>query len=133
MHEWQQMVRDFMVKAEQSCPDTPTVPDMRTAELRHRLIREELHEYWVIVDALYAFKAEHLLEQTADAVADLLYVVLGTAVSWGIDIEPVFQEVHAANMRKFAEGGWRREDGKWMKPPDWTGPDVATILRKQMD
>lgn len=133
MHKWQQMVRDFMEKAEQTTPDTPTVPNMEVAMLRFRLIGEELHELWLAIDSMYALSPEDLNEQVADAVADLMYVVLGTAVSWGIDIEPVFEEVHAANMRKFAEGGYRREDGKWMKPSDWVGPDVAGILRRQMD
>lgn len=127
------MVKDFMERAAQACPDKPTVPDMGVAELRHSLIREELHEYWVVVDALYAYTREDLIEQAADSFADLLYVVLGAAVAWGIDIEPVFKAVHDANMRKFSEGGYRRMDGKWMKPPDWEAPDVAGILRRQMD
>lgn len=133
MHKWQQMVREFMERAEQVCPDIPTVPSMDVAVLRYRLINEELSELWSAIDAMYAMAPEHLNAAVADTVADLLYVVLGTAVSWGIDIEPVFEEVHTANMRKFAEGGYRRPDGKWMKPPDWTGPDVAGILRRQMD
>jgi predicted HAD superfamily Cof-like phosphohydrolase len=105
---------------------------MEVAQLRHKLMREELHEYWVTVDALYAMDKMHLLEQVAGELADLLYVVLGAATAWGIDIEPIFREVHAANMRKF-EGGTRRDDGKWLKPADWMGPDVAGILRRQMD
>jgi hypothetical protein len=26
-------------------------------------------------------------------------------------------------MTKFGEGGWMREDGKWMKPADFSPPD----------
>lgn len=132
MNDWQEKVREFMLRAEQSCPDKPTVPSMEVAQLRHRLIREELHEYWVNVDALYAFKPGDLLPQVADSFADLLYVVIGAAVAWGIDIEPVFDEVHRANMTKFIDGE-RRYDGKWLKGPSWTPPDIESILRKQMD
>lgn len=132
MHKWQQMVKDFMEKAEQYCPPDPTVPDLSVAMLRQRLIAEELHEYWTIVDSLYAMNKEHLIEGAADAIADLLYVVLGTAVAWGIDIEPVFDEVHKSNMTKFIDGS-RREDGKWMKGPSYERARIAEVLRRQMD
>src|SRR2546429_6004229 len=40
--------------------------------------------------------------------SDLLYVVYGTAVSYGIDMNPVFREVHRSNMSKV--GGYKRGD-----------------------
>jgi predicted HAD superfamily Cof-like phosphohydrolase len=43
-----------------------------------------------------------------------------------VDLEPFFAEVHRANMAKL--GGFRRADGKWMKPPDWTPPDIEGLL-----
>ena len=50
--------------------------------------------------------------------ADLLYVVYGTAVSYGIDMDPVFREVHRSNMSKV--GGYKRDDGKWVKPATYS-------------
>lgn len=132
MHDYQVAVKEFMARAGQSVPESPTVPSMDDALLRVSLIREELHEYWVVVDALYAFKKEDLLEQAADAIGDLLYVVLGAAVTWGIDIGPVFEEIHRSNMSKFIDGS-RREDGKWIKGPSYTPPDLRREIRKQMD
>lgn len=126
------MVREFMVKAEQGGPNKPTVPTLEVAKLRHALIREELHEYWLVVDSLFAMKSVDLLHEAADAMGDLLYVVLGAAVAWGIDIEPVFLEIHRSNMTKFIDGT-RREDGKWVKGPSYERADVAAILRRQMD
>lgn len=132
MRDAQNKVREFMVAAAQVCPDKPTVPSMDVAHLRHSLIREELHEYWLVVDSLFAMENDALLAEAADAFGDLLYVVLGAAVAWGIDIEPVFEEVHRSNMTKFIDGA-KREDGKWVKGPSYERADVASILRKQMD
>src|SRR5438445_13327425 len=72
---------------------TPGMVDPKTRDLRIALIKEELGE---LEDA------GHLQDLTkiADAIADLLYVVYGTAVSYGIEIEHVFQEVNRYNIRK---------------------------------
>ncbi|GJL54660.1 MAG: hypothetical protein NPIRA02_17920 [Nitrospirales bacterium] len=69
------------------------------------------------------------LPNIAKELADLLYVVYGTAVSCGIDMEPVFQEVHRSNMSKI--GGHKREDGKWVKPPTYSPADISPILTAQ--
>lgn len=132
MNDMQIKVREFMVRAEQATPDEPTIPTMDAAILRYNLIREELHEYWVVVDALYAFRKPDLLEQAADAIGDMLYVVLGAAVAWGLDIEPIFNEIHRSNMSKFIDGT-RRDDGKYVKGPSYQPADLAAEIRKQLD
>jgi len=77
--------------------------------------------------------AESLRERDTVAVAkelaDLLYVVYGTAVSCGIDMEPVFREVHRSNMSKV--GGHKREDGKWVKPSTYSPARLELILVDQ--
>lgn len=129
----QYLVRQFMERAGQVCPDEPTVPAMDVALLRLALIREEAHEFWVTVDALYAFPKDELLVQFADHIGDLLYVVLGAAVALGIDIAPVFETIHASNMTKFIDGSLR-EDGKWVKGPSYRAaePYIQRIIRDQM-
>mgnify|MGYP001584899075 CR=1 FL=1 len=97
-------------------------PAVRNAELRLDLIKEEWFE---LIDGLHN---KNLIE-SADALGDLLYVIFGTAVEFGLDMEPIFDEIHRSNMAK--EGGHRREDGKWMKPADWTPPDLAAVIRDQ--
>lgn len=62
--------------------------------LRYNLIDEELKEF---NDATNIY-------EVADALGDLLYVVLGAAVTYGIDLEPVFQEIHRSNMTKLWTG-----------------------------
>ena len=90
-------------------------------ELRIALIEEEAQEF---ADAVRA----NDLPEMVDALCDLLYVTYGAAVALGVDLDPFFREVHAANMKKV--GGTRRADGKWMKPANWRPPDIAGLLEK---
>ena len=41
------------------------------------------------------------------------------------------KEVDQANLRKFGPGSYERDDGKWIKPPDWTPPDILGVLERQ--
>ena len=100
----------------------PTVADERTRELRVALIQEEFDE---LKEAL----ASEDLSSIAKEMADLLYVVYGTAVSYGIDMGPVFREVHRSNMSKV--GGYKREDGKWVKPATYSQALIEPILEEQ--
>jgi len=100
----------------------PTVVDRRTRELRVKLIQEEFDE---LKEAL----AAEDLSSIAKEIADLLYVVYGTAVSYGIDMDPVFREVHRSNMTKV--GGYKREDGKWVKPTTYSPALIDPIVAEQ--
>jgi predicted HAD superfamily Cof-like phosphohydrolase len=100
----------------------PTVVDRRTRELRVKLIQEEFDE---LKEAL----AAEDLSSIAKEIADLLYVVYGTAVSYGIDMDPVFREVHRSNMTKV--GGYKREDGKWVKPTTYSPARIDPIVLEQ--
>lgn len=64
--------------------------------------------------------------EVADALSDIDYVVQGAALTFGVPHDDVFVEVHRSNMAKV--GGAIREDGKQLKPPGWTPPDVAGVL-----
>ncbi len=99
--------------------DRPGLPAPEVVALRRRLIAEELAE-------LDRAVADADLVEVADALADLLYVVYGTAVSFGIDIRPIFEEVHRSNVAK--AGGAKREDGKVLKPDGWQPPRIAPLL-----
>lgn len=117
-------IQDFMRAANQHCPAKPTVPSIRDCNLRVSLIGEELME---LNDALQ--KGNLVL--IADALADLKYVVEGTAISCGLDLEPIFNEVHRSNMSKFIDGH-RREDGKWIKGPSYSPANLAPIIEEQI-
>ena len=103
---------------------TPGHIDERTRALRERLIHEEFEE-------LKEAMGKRDLSAIAKELADLLYVVYGTAVSYGIDMGPVFREVHRSNMSKI--GGYKREDGKWVKPPTYSPAVIEPILIEQQD
>lgn len=65
----------------------------------------------------------------AHELCDLKYVLDGTAVEMGLDLEPLFNEVHRANMAKI--GGGTREDGKTLKPVSWTPPRIEELIEEQ--
>lgn len=102
--------------------DKPGTIDDTTFNLRVRLIREE-------IDELFTAMTANDLVEIADACADLCYVVIGTAVAYGIPLDKVWEEVHRSNMAK-APGGvvTKRDDGKVMKPNGWTPPNIRQII-----
>ena len=93
--------------------------------LRFRLMDEENKEY------LEAAMAGDLVE-VADALGDMLYILCGTIIEHGLQdkIEEVFAEIQRSNMSKLGADGQPiyREDGKVMKGPNYSPPDLATIL-----
>lgn len=122
MDEAQKMVREFHEEFDIHVAESPSVPDAKTMALRERLIQEEFDEL------KEAMKAENL-PCIAKELADLLYVVYGTAVSYGIDMAPVFREVQRSNMSKV--GGYKRDDGKWVKPPTYSPARIEPVLESQ--
>lgn len=122
LNDAQHMVQEFHQQFDIHVADQPTVPDEPTQQLRKRLIQEEF-------DELQEAMQSKDLPNIAKELADLLYVVYGTAVSCGIDMEPVFKEVHRSNMSKI--GGYKREDGKWVKPSTYSPANLEPILKSQ--
>ena len=122
MREEQSMVDEFHRKFNIHTEPSPSIPDETTRGLRVRLIQEEFDE---LKEAL----AKEDLVGIAKELADVLYVVYGTAVSYGIDMEPVFLEVHRSNLSKV--GGHKRADGKWVKPATYSPAQLAPILSSQ--
>jgi Lar family restriction alleviation protein len=101
---------------------TPKVPDPDTVDLRLGLISEEIRETMEAIE-------DADLAGIACRIADAIYALIGTAISYGIDIRPVWEAVQAAKTSKL--GGGKRADGKHQEPPGWTAPDIAAILAAQ--
>lgn len=97
------------------------VPD-KVRDLRIRLIDEEFDEF------KQACLTNNFLE-VVDAIGDLLYVVYGAACAFGVDMEPIFKEIHRSNMSK--QGGALDMHGKWIKPSTYSPPDLAFLLEQQ--
>ena len=122
MRDAQAMVEEFHRKFSILAQATPTDLNEETKRLRVRLIEEEFDE---LKEAMVGGD----LAAVAKEMADLLYVVYGTAVSYGIDMDPVFREVHRSNMSKV--GGYKRADGKWVKPATYSPARIEPIVAEQ--
>lgn len=122
MRNWQRDVHKFHDKFGAVVGDIhlPVAPEV--TKLRKDLIEEEHIE---LQHALETGNYEHISKEAAD----LIYVILGTMVSYGIDINPIWDAVHESNMNKV--GGSKRPDGKVMKPAGWVPPDIKEILTVQ--
>ncbi len=88
---------------------------------RARLIISEAAEF------LEAADKDDFVEMV-DALADILVVTYGTAIEMGVDLEPIFAEVHRSNMSK---NGGKDPGGKILKGPGFSPPDLPPLLREQ--
>lgn len=125
------MVRDFHRAFGHVIRDEPinfnhediSPDDQDLLDLREELHREEWNE---LQDA---WNEEDLIE-IADAIADLIYVLCGTAVSLGLPLDDIFEEVHQSNMSKLMpDGSVRyREDGKVLPSPNFYKPNLRKVI-----
>lgn len=135
---------EFHQAAAQPVLNRPQTPPDDRVRLRLKLVAEECFEFLqacgVPVGHLHEQVQEEIslvpelkidLVAVADAFEDIGYVVEGSRLEFGINGEPIADEVHRSNMAKFGPGSWKREDGKIMKPPGWRPPDIRRELRKQ--
>ena len=121
--------------------------ERESLDMRMSLIAEEFAE---LVGAVYGQAARAEIEssyhravaaddgardtvETADALADLVYVIYGMALETGIDLAAVLAEVQRSNMSKLGADGKpvHREDGKVLKGPDYFPPNVEAVMRSR--
>lgn len=148
MHQEQQDVAEFHRAMDQAILPKPGVPSRDVIALRARLVTEEFGEFIGALSGatadetirlvlfLHGFIKSYVMggkspdmEGLADAIADLKYVLEGTNLAFGIDGEPVWDEVQRANMAKV--GGPTDAHGKRLKPPGWIPPDIRKVLLAQ--
>ena len=103
----------------------PHPPALVRRKSRLNLLREEMRE---LEDAVI----DNDVGEVADAYADIIYIVLGSAIMH-LGVERfcrVWREVQRSNMAKCVDGKIvMRDDGKILKPEGWTPPDIAGALR----
>jgi len=104
-------------------------------QLRMDLIKEEVRELDAEVGAisyqLIKSKEPNIeqLENMVKELADIMYVVSGFAVTFGIQIQPAFVRVHQSNMTKLVDGRpMLREDGKVIKGPNYKPPTMKGLI-----
>jgi len=108
---------------------TPKLLDYGTANFRIKFLSEELAEFAAAV-------IEEDMPGIADALVDLVYVALGTAHMYGLPWDALFAEVQRANMTKVraanASESKRGSALDVVKPPGWTPPDIAGVLKEHL-
>jgi len=106
-----------------ACGQTVSVDNFDQSVMYLRLIDEEYGEF-----------SEATTEaDLADAVIDMIVVLIGYGLSRGWPMQALWDEVMQSNMAKIdpATGKVRRrEDGKILKPEGWVPPDIGRVLRE---
>ena len=106
----------------------PNFPEPDVLAFRVKFLHEELDEFVKAIEA-------NSLASAADALADLVYVALGTAHLMGIPFDQVWVEVHRANLSKVRAASADDERSKRghaldvVKPASFVPPDHLPVLR----
>lgn len=134
--------------------DPPGLASLEVLRFRSRFLIEELAEFFDACGMIgpagtarsmgksigtlgddVIFPGAQSLEKAADALADLVYVALGTAHFMGLPFDAIWAEVQRANMQKErATGGDdpRSKRGSRLdvvKPEGWAPPNHADAIR----
>lgn len=105
-------------------------PSRDLLQLRKRLIVEEAKEAGdEFSEALRIGRLKDDVRiKLAKELADIIYVVVGAAVSLGIDIDQAFDAVHESNMSKLIDGKAVKDDGgKVVKGANYAPPDKELL------
>lgn len=141
----QTLVTEFHAKMGLPVASEPTVGTSGQRCLRMRLMLEEvleLAEAGAVSVTVHGYSPTGRPEftitpaigrrpnaaQMTHELADVQYVVSGTAVELGLPLREAVPLIHEANMRK--EPGNKDVGGKIRKPEGWTPADVSVLLRR---
>lgn len=102
---------------------------------RIEFMQEELNEFiegagftWLSSNDVDFRPGNQDLAKQADALVDLVYVALGTAVMLGLPWDWLWNDVQRANMAKVRGMTKRGHAVDVTKPPGWQGPQTQRIL-----
>ena len=125
------MVKEFHEAVESNGP--PNRPN-RSFNDEDVTEQERIHRHLLLME-----EVKELEEATwnddyvgvADGIADIIYILCGTALRYGIPLDEVFEEVHRSNMTKTINIQFR-EDGKVMKGEHYSPPNLFGILNEEV-
>lgn len=103
---------------------SPSLPGLIEEEYRLNFMKEELREFKEACEA-------GNLHDAADALADLVWVALGTAHHLGLPFEAIWENVRTANMAKVVgppDATHKRPGERIRKPEGWRAPDHREAL-----
>ena len=114
----------FMKTFGQEVKIKPGLSSEKINNLRINLIEEELKELKEAIN-------KKNLEETIDALTDILYVTYGAGHAFGVDLDKCFEEVQNSNMSKLDNNGKPifNENGKVMKGPNYFKPNLNQFLK----
>jgi predicted HAD superfamily Cof-like phosphohydrolase len=132
MHATLFSVGEFHQKMGQKIGD-PANPDVSVdSQLRWDLIHEEFQELTLALQGKdkhgNTIAGQDQIVAVADALGDMVYVIAGAAIAWGIDLGGVMNAIHDSNMTK--EPSHKRADGKILKGPNYQPPKIAEALQE---
>ena len=115
------------------------IPAKADLMLGSRMLAEEVDEMGEAIEAMVAAQeagdtvaAREALVDYADALGDVVYVVIGRAVQAGIDLQAVLEEISASNMSKIdwvnREPWVVKPDGKIGKDHHYRAPDLWSVM-----
>ncbi|MCQ9385093.1 MazG nucleotide pyrophosphohydrolase domain-containing protein [Brevibacterium moorei] len=147
--------RKFALASGQACETTPVMPTPADGGLAMELVEEEYDEVLAAIEKIdsYAYEerkgmtfyegcpaphipvAPHLHAELADGIADLIFVLIRAAQTFGIDIEAVCDTVASSNLSKINPDTGevpKRDDGKVLKGPQWIDdkPLILSIIQE---
>lgn len=101
--------------------DQPYIQNSPLERLRLKLISEEFDEVCA------AETPDNMLKECAD----LLYVTVGYAATYGWDLEEAVRRVRASNMSKLDDDGKPvlDDEGKVLKGKNYQEPDMSDLVR----
>lgn len=88
--------REFEIDVPEHVQHDLFTKDPKLVRLKIDLITEEVNE---LVEAV----RQNDLVETTDALADILYVVYGAGIAFGVDMDRAFALVHESNMSKLCK------------------------------
>jgi len=138
-------VRDFHRRFGAPSSSQLAFPSMERIQLRRSLIAEEMREF------MHGMASFDMME-TADGLGDLIYVLIGTAIEFGIPLPAIWDEIQRSNMSKLEKPDHNdgcalavgnpaspqrctcgavlyRPGGKVLKGSNYRPPDIEAILR----
>ena len=114
----------FMKTFGQEVKVTASFSSDKINKLRVDLIEEELEELKEAIN-------KKDLQETIDALTDILYVTYGAGHAFGVNLDKCFEEVQNSNMSKLGDDGKPifNENGKVMKGPNYFKPNLNQFLK----
>jgi len=107
-------VGEFTNACHDNIPQTPVLMSKEAVQFIRKMVNDELDELEVATTKV----------DQADALVDAIYYICDCAVRHGMNLDPLFEIVHNANMKKVVNGKViRRPDGKILKPEGWEKPE----------